>query len=158
VAKLKIEDAIGERSPSRLLRRINKLLDLRMRERFSEADPSFEEWKALKLIHDGLVENAGDLARDFAIGTGATTRLIDSLEGQGFVERDRTSEDRRVVLLKLTQRGEKHFRNKVPDMINCWDAWLKEFKKDEVEQLIKLLTKLQTALAETRPVVTIPGL
>ena len=74
---------------------------------------------ALKLIHDGVVENAGDLARDFGIGTGATTRLIDNLEDQGLVERDRTRDDRGVVLLKLTQLGEKHYRTKVADMIDC---------------------------------------
>jgi DNA-binding MarR family transcriptional regulator len=148
VATLRIEDAIGARSPSRLLRRINKLLETRMRARFSDSDKTFEEWMALKLVHDGLVENAGDLARDFSIGTGATTRLIDSLEEKGYVERDRIRDDRRVVLLKLTRLGEKYYGSKVPDMIDCWNDLFRDFKKDEVDQLIRLLTKLQSAFAK----------
>jgi len=145
VAKLKINDAVGDRSPSRLLRRINQLLAKRIQDRFCDTDHSFEEWMALKLIFDRVVENAGDLARDFGIGTGATTRLIDSLEAQGLVERDRTRQDRRVVLLKLTEQGEKYYRKKVPDMVDCWNDLLREFTKEEVEQLIMLLIKLESA-------------
>ncbi len=148
MAKLAFDDVVGERSPSRLLRRIHRLLQTRMQERFLESDPSFEEWFALKLIHEGVVENAGDLARDFGISSGMTTRLIDSLEQQGLVERDRTRDDRRVVLLKLTLLGEKHFRDKVPEMVKVWNTWLKDFKKEELDQLIRLLTKLQAALSE----------
>lgn len=145
MAKLNINDAVGERSPSSLLRRINKLLQKRVQARFSDSDPTFEEWMALKLISDGVVDTAGDLSRDFEIGTGATTRLIDSLENQGFVERDRTQEDRRMVLLKLTPHGKTYFRSKVPDMIDCWDDLLRDFEKEEVDRLIMLLMKLQAA-------------
>lgn len=145
MARLKIDDAVGERSPSRLIRTVNRLLEKRVRERFSDSELSFEEWMALKLISDGLVENAGDLARDFGIGTGATTRLIDSLEDRGLVERDRTRKDRRVVLLKLTAPGREHYRRKVTDMIDCWNDLLKDFDDAELEQLITLMTKLQGA-------------
>ncbi len=44
MAVLELSDAIGERSPSRLLRCINKLLERRVQARFSDTDPSFEEW------------------------------------------------------------------------------------------------------------------
>jgi DNA-binding MarR family transcriptional regulator len=145
VARLGIKDAIGERSLGRLFRRVHRLLAKRMQAQFSETDKSFEEWMALRLIYDQLVENAGELARDFAIGTGAATRLIDSLEKQGFIERDRTSDDRRMVLLRLTARGEKHCRDKVPDMIDCWNDLFRDFKREELDQLIALLAKLEAA-------------
>ena len=104
---------------------------------------------ALRLFADGLVETAGDLAREFGIATGATTRLIDSLEEQGFIERDRKNGDRRVVLLRLTKKGASHFKEKLPDLLECWNAVLADWKKDEVEQLTMLLTKLQDSFART---------
>ncbi|WP_245598135.1 MarR family winged helix-turn-helix transcriptional regulator [Ottowia thiooxydans] len=146
---LELSDAIGERSPSRLLRCINKLLERRVQARFSDTDPSFEEWMALKLLFDGVAENAGDLARDLGIASGATTRLIDSIEKQGFVERDRTRQDRRVVLVKLTALGKRHYLSKVPDMVDCWNEIFEDFQTHEVVQLITLLAKLKGAFERT---------
>jgi DNA-binding MarR family transcriptional regulator len=143
VVKLGVKDVIGERSLTRVLRRVQRSHQKRMEANFSDSDHSFEEWMALRLLADGLVETAGDLAREFGIATGATTRLIDSLENQGFIERDSKQNDRRVVVLKLTKSGEAHFRSKLPDMLECWNNLLKDWKRDEVEQLVALLTKLQ---------------
>jgi DNA-binding MarR family transcriptional regulator len=148
MATLSIDDAIGERSPGRLLRRLGRLLERRIQARFSATDPSFEEWMTLKLVFDGAVENAGDLAREFNIATGATTRLIDSLERQGFVARDRSGADRRVVRLRLTPAGEAYYRAKVPEMLDCWNELFESFEPGEVTQLISLLMKLQTAFPE----------
>jgi DNA-binding MarR family transcriptional regulator len=142
MAKLSLEDTIGDRSPGRLLRRINKLLEKRIQTRFSDSEISFEEWMALKLIYDGIVTTAGDLAKDIGIATGATTRLIDSLEKQGFVERDRTQADRRMVLLKITPAGRNRYRGKLPIMMDSWNEILEEFDMSEVEMLITLLDKL----------------
>ncbi|WP_162600801.1 MarR family transcriptional regulator [Paraburkholderia sp. C35] len=136
---------LGERWPSLLLRRTSRLVEKRMQLRFS-MDQSFEEWMALKLIADEVVEYAGDLAREFNIGTGATTGLIDGLEKKELVERDRSGKDRRLVRLKLTRKGREHYRKMAPEMANCWKGWLKDFSNEEVGQLITLLTKLQTAL------------
>lgn len=145
MATLGIDEAIGECSPGRLIRQINKLIERRVQALLADSDQSFEEWMALKLISDGVVEHAGDLSRAFGIGTGATTRLIDSLEHQGLVERDRIRDDRRVVLVKLTDLGKTHYRNKLPDMIGCWNDLLRDFEQEEVDQLVTLLSKLQAA-------------
>jgi DNA-binding MarR family transcriptional regulator len=147
VAALGTADTIGQRSPGRLLRRINKLLQKRIHERLAEADNDrpFEEWMALKLVSEGMVETPGDLAREFGIGTGAATRLTDNLEQQGLIERDRIREDRRVVLLKLTALGKKRYISSVPTMVSCWNDLLRDFSRDEVSQLVTLLTKLEAA-------------
>jgi DNA-binding MarR family transcriptional regulator len=140
----------ADQSVGRLLRRINKLLDKRIQMRFSEAEfgRPYEEWMALKLIFEGLVETAGDLARDFGIGTGATTRLIDSLEDQNLVYRERTHEDRRRVLVKMTPLGRKVYRSKAPVMKNCWNQLLRDFDDDSLCRLIALLSKLEAAFGE----------
>ena len=145
MVKLGVKDVVGERSLMRLLRRVQRLHQKRMQANFSDSDHSFEEWMALRLLADGLVETAGDLAREFGIATGATTRLIDSLENQGFIERDSKQNDRRVVLLKLTKSGEVHFRSKLPDMLECWNVLMKDWTRDEVEQFITLLMKLEVS-------------
>jgi DNA-binding MarR family transcriptional regulator len=145
VAQLTVENTVGDRSPGRLLRRINRLLEKRIESRFSDSDLSFEEWMAIKLIHDGIVTNAGDLSKDFAISSGATTRLIDGLEKSGLVERDRTNADRRMVLLKLTSAGLERYHAKIPVMLKSWNELLADFDATELSSLVALLTKLHDA-------------
>ncbi|MGW2813804.1 MarR family winged helix-turn-helix transcriptional regulator [Streptomyces sp. NPDC001415] len=46
-----------------------------------------------------------DLAAEFAIGIGATSKGVDRLEKQGWVVRQRNPADRRSSLLALTDEG-----------------------------------------------------
>jgi DNA-binding MarR family transcriptional regulator len=142
VARLSADDTVGARSPGRLLRQINKRLERRIEGRFADSELSFEEWMALKLLEDGIVETTGDLARDLNLTAGGTTRLVDHLEQQGLVERERTAVDRRVVLLRLTPAGKKRYREKLPVMLESWNDLLRDFDQAEFEQLVTLLTKL----------------
>jgi DNA-binding MarR family transcriptional regulator len=146
MAVLSVEDCVGDRSPGRMLRRINKLLMTRIEARFTDAELGFVEWMALKLVHDGVATNAGELARDIGINTGATTRLIDGLEANGLIERDRSCADRRVVRLRLTRAGTAKQREKIPLMVASWNELLAGFEQAEANRLIALLGKLLDAM------------
>jgi Transcriptional regulators len=142
MAILTTEDLTGERSPTRLLRRIHKLLVTHIDSLFDDEQLTVVQWTALKQIRDGKgTTTAGELARSMGIATGATTRLIDSLEAIGYIKRDLSSSDRRVVRLVLTKSGEAKHAERVPVMVASWNAILADFKKQEAEQLIRLLTK-----------------
>jgi DNA-binding MarR family transcriptional regulator len=143
MAILTTEDLTGERSPSRLLRRIHRLLVTRIDSLFDDEQLTVVQWTALKLVRDGMgTTTAGELARSMGIATGATTRLIDSLEEFGYVKRDLSSSDRRVVRLVLTKSGEAKHAERIPIMVANWNEILADFKKQEAEQLIRLLMKL----------------
>jgi len=146
VAKLTTNDLTGERSPSRLLRRIHRLLVTRVDSLFDDEHLTLVQWTALKLIRDGTVTTAGELSRSMGIATGATTRLIDSLEELGYVKRDLSSSDRRVVRLVLTKSGEAKHAERVPVMVASWNEILADFKKQEAEELIRLLAKLHDSM------------
>ena len=146
MAKLTTNDLTGERSPSRLLRRIHRLLVTRVDSLFDDEHLTLVQWTALKLIRDGTVTTAGELSRSMGIATGATTRLIDSLEELGYVNRDLSSSDRRVVRLVLTKSGEAKHAERVPVMVASWNEILADFKKQEAEELIRLLAKLHDSM------------
>ncbi|MFM0084822.1 MarR family transcriptional regulator [Paraburkholderia sediminicola] len=146
MAVLSIDDVAGERSPGRLLRRINALLKSRIQGRFVDPDLNAVQWIASELVHDGVVTNAGELARSIDFTTGTTTRLIDGLEGSGFVLRDHNAIDRRVVRLILTPAGEAKYAQKAPVMVEGWNELLADFETEEVHEMIRLLTKLLRAM------------
>ena len=60
---------------------------------------------ALLLLSLGIACSSVALSKLLGVDPGFVTRMIDRLERQGFVRRDRNNPDRRVVNLTLTEAG-----------------------------------------------------
>ena len=137
---------VGPRSPGRLVRRFARLairyVEIRLEARFRELDLSFTQWIALKVIQGGVATNAGELARELDITTGATTRLLDTLEEHGLLSRDRISSDRRVVALNLTDAGRDITNALQPDVVGAWSDIFEAIDQDEADAFLKTLGKL----------------
>jgi DNA-binding MarR family transcriptional regulator len=142
MAGFKITDCVAQRAPGRLIRRIDKLMAGLMEQRLEGSPLSYSQWATLKLIRDGIILTAGDLARDLGYTTGATTRLIDSLEEVGAVTRLRASDDRRVVRITLTPHGEELMQAMLPRALGLWNEVVADFDQAEADQLVSLLVKL----------------
>jgi DNA-binding MarR family transcriptional regulator len=70
--------------------------------------------------------------------------MLDKLEKAGLLQRTRSQEDRRVVLLNLTDKGLEvadHIMEVAPDVLN---ERLKHFSKAEFEELRRLLEKFSS--------------
>jgi len=145
MAVLRFDDCATNRAPGRLMRRIDRLMSAFVESRFESLDISFMQWIALKVIRDGIATNAGELARELAITTGATTRLIDVLEKRDLVERDRGKADRRVVHLAVTAKGAEEVVTLHHHVVEAWDEVLAEFEQDEVDRTVDSLVRLLTA-------------
>src|SRR5688572_14679717 len=61
------------------------------------------QWVPLLKLHLGHATTAAELARECTLDAGAMTRTLDRLEAKGLVTRVRSSQDRRVVNLELTE-------------------------------------------------------
>ena len=55
-----------------------------------------------------------DIAREFVISVGGTSKVVDRIEAAGFCRRVPNPEDRRSALLELTQAGEAMLAQAVP--------------------------------------------
>jgi len=146
MAILTLDDCSANRSPGRLLRRIDKLMTAHVESRFVAHDLSFMQWVALKVVRDGAAGNAGELARELAITTGATTRMIDVLERRGLIERDRGAADRRVVRLAVTEAGLAGIAALQGDVVAAWNEVLVGFEQAEVDRVIADLMRLLAAV------------
>ncbi len=63
--------------------------------------------QALMLLGERGELRIGDLARALALDESTVTRLVDRLEQSGFVERGRSTSDRRAIVVGLTPEGRK---------------------------------------------------
>jgi DNA-binding MarR family transcriptional regulator len=96
----------------------------------------------LFMVASGKCLVAADLARDYGIDASAVTRLIDRLEKRGLLTRVRSSEDRRVVRLALTQEGYE-LAERMPDIFNgVIDKLLAGFTPEEVGFLKSMLRRV----------------
>jgi DNA-binding MarR family transcriptional regulator len=118
---------------------------------FEGHDLSFIQWVTLMKVKEGTVMTASELCRTMCHDSGAVTRLIDQLEDRGFLNRERSKTDRRVVALKLTVTGEKKLNELVHYAVEYLNDALSDFNKSEFAQLARLLNKLVASLKSRQP-------
>ncbi|MFJ8390389.1 MarR family winged helix-turn-helix transcriptional regulator [Streptomyces sp. NPDC094438] len=82
--------------------RLYNALNDRLRERHGIVTSQFE---FLRHLRDHPGARVADLAAEFAVGIGATSKGVDRLERQGWVARMPNPSDRRSSLLELTDDG-----------------------------------------------------
>ncbi len=86
----------------------------------------------------------GQLSAALGQDTGYTTRCLDKLMQSGFIQREKSPQDRRAWVLHLTPQGEEIFHIS-HDLFHQWDDQiLTTLEPDERSQLIALLRRLPT--------------
>lgn len=79
-------------------------------------------FELLRYVRDHPSARVVDLASAFAIGVGTTSKIVDRLEEQGWMERRPNPANRRSSLLALTRAGESVVSRAEP----AWQAAIQE--------------------------------
>lgn len=88
--------------------------------------------------------NMSNTAKDLKITSGTLTTAVDNLIKKGYVERRRSDSDRRVVKIKLTQRGVEAYKAHKDFHIDLVAGAVWGLNVDEEEVLIKILSNIDT--------------
>lgn len=103
----------------------------------------------LHAIDTGEVATPGDIASFTGLTSGSVTSLVDRLETAGYVERRRSAEDRRVVLVRLTPKARASLAATMArahrEIVAIFGAW----PIADIETLARLLGRLPRG--RTRP-------
>ena len=140
----------GGKSIGYLVRRAHNQLMPRAEALFADAELTFSQWVVLMSLRDRTATTCAEIARHMNHDTGATTRLVDRLEKRGLLARTRSTNDRRIVHLKLLPAGKAMAKALTPRIVDFWNNVLEDFSNDEAATLIKLLTRLDQCL-EAQP-------
>lgn len=100
------------------------------------------QWRPLLLISHKEIDTPAELARAMHVDTGAMTRTLDRLEAKGFLTRQRSLEDRRVVKVALTTAGKEAIEQILPVIAETLNLHLQGFSRDEIQMLFALLHRL----------------
>jgi DNA-binding MarR family transcriptional regulator len=125
-----------------LIRRLYTLLLARFEGALAQADFTLTQWIVLIQVRDGLARTASDIANDLGHDSGALTRVVDQLERRGYLQRSRSTKDRRVVELKLTPAGRAIIDELLPLVVDHTNTALAPLSKSEFVQLRSYLVRL----------------
>lgn len=81
-----------------------------------------------------------ELAKHCAVSRAAMTGLLDSLEQEGYVERDNHPSDRRALRVKLTNKGEQFLDWVVPQNQYQWSELVHTLDDTERQDFIEMVT------------------
>lgn len=108
------------------------------------------EFSDLSITEMHVIDNIGvnrertmsDTAKDLRITSGTLTTAIDNLIRKGYVARERSLEDRRVVKIKLTEKGIAAYKSHEDFHKNLVTSALQQLDRTEEELLLKVLTNI----------------
>jgi DNA-binding MarR family transcriptional regulator len=131
-------------------RRLNRMLD----ETLAEFGLTVGEWKALTHLQlDGPPhrKSVGKLAKWADLSSGAMTNRIDRLEQSGLVRRVPDPDDRRGVLVELTDTGRRTWEESVSAQAEKESLIASALSEDEKKQLNALLRRLMIEFEKREP-------
>lgn len=127
-----------------LVKLFNEIMELEQKaiitEEFKEI--SNNDMHVIEVIGDGEAKNMSTVAKGLKVTVGTLTIAINNLVKKGYVERVRSQEDRRVVLISLTEKGLKAHRHHKKFHQEMIEATLKGLNEEETKILVKALTNL----------------
>lgn len=105
-------------------------------------DLTSQQIGVILMLADGRAHTPLELSREMSYDSGSMTRMLDRLEKKGFVTRERSESDRRIVELKLTPRGADAAARLPAIGAAVLNEQLKDFSRAELDTLTSLLARL----------------
>lgn len=105
-------------------------------------DISNNDMHIIEAVGMGAGNRMSSIAKKLDITVGSLTTAMDSLVKKNYVMRERSNRDRRVVNIRLTQKGERAFLHHQEYHHKMTEAVIKSLREDEIEVLLKTLKSL----------------
>jgi DNA-binding MarR family transcriptional regulator len=142
--------------PLEVLSRVGRLarhLDIARTTAFGAQDLQpweFDVLACLRRAGPPFTLSAGRLMRETLVSSGTMTNRIDRLAQRGLVERLRDPQDRRSVLVALTDEGRARADGAITDLLDRERPLLQSLTAEQQELLADLLRRLLTPLDDER--------
>ena len=126
------------------LRQIIRAMDLRSRQLEKSLGLTVPQLVILKEVAASSNAPIGSIARQISLSQATVTTIVDRLEQRGLVERNRANDDRRKVLVTITDRG-ADLVDRSPTILQ--EEFLEAFSRLEPWEQTQMLATLQRMAA-----------
>jgi MarR family transcriptional regulator, multiple antibiotic resistance protein MarR len=112
--------------------------------RLAPLDLTAAQWIIVANLAGGPGEpkSAADLCKVISYDAGAMTRMLDRLEAKNLVRRTRSSQDRRLLNLELTEEGRAAYPRMREIAMSVANRFLRGFTRNEARQLEGFLHRM----------------
>lgn len=128
-----------------LVNLFNEIMDIEERALITSEykDISVKDMHVIEAVGIGNPRNMSAVAKSLSVTVGTLTIAMNNLVKKGYVNRVRSEEDRRVVLVSLSEKGEQAYHHHRIFHERMVMSVLKDLNKEETESLTAALIKLQ---------------
>lgn len=123
----------------------NEVLDMEHKTLISGSfkEISINDMHIIDAIGIGEARNMSAVAKTMAVTVGTLTTAINNLVKKGYVSRTRSAEDKRVVLLSLTDKGVAAYEKHARFHRQMVQTVMEGFEGEELDVLIQAFRKLR---------------
>jgi DNA-binding MarR family transcriptional regulator len=133
-------------SPGLLLALLGHVAMRRLRDAHTSRRLSPRQFHLLGLLHDRGAMGQSELGQTMGTDPSILVTMLNPLEADGLISRERDPEDRRRHLVTLTAAGERHLSRATDAQREAEDALFVGLDDQQREQLRQLLLAVQTGL------------
>lgn len=133
-----------------LVRLFNRIIDIEQKELITDefSDITTNDIHIIEAIGLHEKSNMSTIAKSLYVTIGTLTIAINNLVKKGYVVRNRSTKDRRVVLLKLTKKGKLAFEHHKKFHENMINGIMEYVPPEQLNTLIQALSGLVTFFNE----------
>jgi DNA-binding MarR family transcriptional regulator len=132
----------------RLLRYISHMVYIKGREILSDFRITFPQFDALLFLHRDGDMPMGALCDRMSLACSTVTDLVDRMEKGGFVARERDQNDRRVIKVRLLDRGAEMVARVMESRIHYLTTLMKDLAPEERAKIIADLETVYNLIHE----------
>lgn len=128
-----------------LVNLFNEIMDIEARAIITPEfkDITNNDMHVIEAVGIGEPRNMSAVAKLLSITVGTLTIAVNNLVKKGYIERVRSKEDRRVVLVSLTEKGKKAYQHHKRFHEEMIQSLLKGLSEQEISTLVTALTNLR---------------
>jgi DNA-binding MarR family transcriptional regulator len=113
-----------------------------------DEDMTNDQYYLLRYIKKKMKCTSTELASMFGVNKSAITAMTNRLVKKGLIQRTRDQNDRRVVYLTLTERGDEWITETEEKIHKLVESFITKFSEKEIEAFIQTYEKLARILQE----------
>ena len=128
-----------------LVKLFHDIMDIEQKAIITEPfkDITNNDMHIIAAIGMGTPKNMSSIAKQLRVTTGTLTISMNSLVKKGYVKRERSEQDRRVVYIMLTAKGKLAYKQHENFHKQMTEALVKGLTPEDTELLVRALTNLK---------------
>ncbi|MBI0579160.1 MarR family transcriptional regulator [Neobacillus cucumis] len=132
--------------PFLVLMQTSKAIHERIKEEMTKNKLSITEFSVLEVLYQKGKQTIQQIGHCILISSGSMTYVIDKLEQKGLLKRNDCPNDRRVIHVTLTDKGNQFMEEIMPKHHELIEDMFHSLNSDEAETLVRLLEKVKNTI------------